>query len=315
MTRLLQIGGLVRRHVRGLWPDVRILLPLPFVVWGAAWLAAGHGRVEHAVIMLGVPLLAFASAGGKRLFLGLLPIGLLGLVYDSMRFVTNVGLTKERVHLCDLRALDMRIASASVGGERGTVHDWAQAHPSTTLDLISAVPYGTFIFVIIGFAVYLYAKDYPRMRLFGWAFLVLNLAAFATYHFYPAAPPWYFHEHGCTVDLAALPSEGPNLARVDALLGIDYFRSFYGRAAEVYGAVPSLHVAYPLLILLFGWRILRWPGRLFTVTFFVAMCTAAVWLDHHWLIDIVIGLAYTLTIFAVFVAYARWRPSRIEAVS
>ena len=303
------------RHERALWPGAGILLPLPFVAWGAAWLLAGEGRGEHGVIMLGVPILAFVNPTGRRIFLGLLPMGLLGLVYDTMRLVKNLGVTPDRVHLCDLRAIDLRIASANVDGVRGTVHDWVQAHTSTTLDLLCAIPYGTFIYVIVGFAIFLYAKDYERMRTFGWAFLILNLAGFVTYHLYPAAPPWYFHQHGCTVDLAALPSEGENLARVDAWLGVHYFREFYGRASDVYGAVPSLHVAYPLLILLFGWPILRWPGRAFAIVFLAAMCTAAVWLDHHWIIDVVLGLMYTLVVFAGVATYERSRPITLAAAS
>lgn len=291
MTRAL-------RHVRTLWPDAGILLPLPFVLWPLGCVLAGLGRWEHAAIMIGVPALAYASARSKRLFLGLLPFGVLGLVYDAMRFVKDVGVSTERVHLCDLRAIDMRIASATVGGARGTVHDWLQAHDSLPLDLLFAIPYGTFIFVAIAFAIYLYVKDYERMRVFGWVFLLVNLAGFATYHLYPAAPPWYFHAHGCSVDLAAHASEGPKLARVDAFLGIHYFRDFYGRASDVYGAVPSLHVAYPMLIMLFGWPVLRLPGRVLAVVFLLLMCTAAVYLDHHWIVDVVAGLAITIAVFA-----------------
>jgi membrane-associated phospholipid phosphatase len=221
----------------------------------------------------------------------------LGLVYDAMRFVKDVGVSTERVHLCDLRAIDMRIASANVGGARGTVHDWLQAHDSLPLDLLFAIPYGTFLFVAFAFAIYLYVKDYERMRVFGWVFLLVNLAGFATYHLYPAAPPWYFHAHGCSVDLAAHASEGPKLARVDAFLGMHYFRDFYGRASDVYGAVPSLHVAYPLLIMLFGWPVLRLPGRVLAVAFLLLMCTAAVYLDHHWIVDVLAGLAITVAVF------------------
>ena len=64
-----------------------------------------------------------------------------------------------------------------------------------------------------------------------WSFFVLNIAGFVTYHLYPAAPPWYFHLHGCTVDLAAPASAGPNLTRVDAWLGISYFAGFTGDPA------------------------------------------------------------------------------------
>jgi membrane-associated phospholipid phosphatase len=281
-------------------------------------LLAGKARWEHILFLVGVPLLAYFNEATKRLFVGLLPMGLLGLVYDAMRWVKDVGVTPDRVHLCDLRAIDAHIASVTVAGERGTVHDWVQAHPSLPLDLLCSIPYGTFIFFVVGFAVVLYVKDYARMRLFGWVFLAVNLAGFTTYHLYPAAPPWYFHAHGCTVDLAARSSEGVNLARVDAYLGIHYFRGFYGRASDVFGAMPSLHVSYPALVVLFGWPVLKWPGRVFTIGFACAMCFAAVYLDHHWIIDVILGLAYALAIYALAVLAVRawaWRRDFASATS
>lgn len=293
--------------------EARHWLTLPFMLWAIGCLAMGVGRWEHVVILVVVPLLAFGNAATKRLFLGLVPMGLLGIVYDLMRWVKDVGVTPERVHVCDLRAIDMRIASVTVNGERGSIHDWLQAHESLPLDLLFAIPYGTFLFLAIGFAVYLYVKDYTRMRLFGWAFLLVNLAGFATYHLYPAAAPWYFHAHGCVVDMTARATEGPNLARVDAFLGIHYFRDFYGRSADVYGAVPSLHVSYPLLIVLFGWPVMRWPGRTFAVAFLVSMCSAAVYLDHHWIVDVLLGLAYTVAVYAGVMAFAKFRLSRVPA--
>jgi inositol phosphorylceramide synthase catalytic subunit len=285
-------------------------LTLPFVAWTVGCLALGHGRWEHVALLALVPLLAFGNAATKRLFLGLLPIGLLALVYDAMRWVKDVGVTAERIHVCDLRAIDMRLVSATVHGERGSVHDWLQAHSSTGLDLLFAVPYGTFIFVAVGFAVFLYVKDYDRMRLFGWAFLLTNLAGFVTYHLYPAAAPWYFHAHGCAVDLAAHASEGPNLARVDALLGVGYFHAFYGRSSDVFGAVPSLHVSYPMLILAFGWPVFGWPGRAFAISFLVSMCGAAVYLDHHWVVDVLLGLGYALAVYGGATLVARARLAR-----
>jgi hypothetical protein len=287
----------VLRHMRRLWPDARVLLPAPLMLWPVVCFAAGERRWEHAALAVVVPILAYTSAASKRLFLGLFPMGLLGLVYDAMRFVKDVGLTPERVHLCDLRALDMRLLAVHVGGATGSVHDWFQAHPSPALDALCAIPYGTFIFATLGFAIYLYRHDYGRMRAFAWAFLWLNVAGFVTYHLYPAAPPWYFHANGCTVDLSARASEGPNLARVDAMLGFGYFAGFYGRSNDVFGAVPSLHVGYPALVVLFGWPVLRHAGRALSLLFLVSMCFAAVYLDHHWIVDVLLGLVYTTLIF------------------
>jgi len=64
----------------------------------------------------------------------------------------------------------------------------------------------------------------------------------------------------------------------------------------VFGAVPSLHVAYPLLMLIEGFRRHRWLGRVLLVWFYLSMCFAAVYLDHHWVFDIVLGSIYTVVI-------------------
>lgn len=304
-----------RSHVRALWPEGGAWRPLPIVAWPLFWTAAGEARWEHVAMMLVVPFLAYFSARSKRLFVGLYPIAMLGVVYDAMRFVKNLGITPERVHNCDLRAIDMRILSVTVDGAPGSVHDWLQRHPSRLLDLICAVPYGVFIFAALAFAIYLYFKDYDRLRAFTWTFLILNLAGFVTYHLYPAAPPWYFHAHGCAVDLGASASEGPNLARVDAWLGMHYFSGFYGRASDVFGAMPSLHVAYPLLIVLYGWRVFGVVLRALSIAFFASMCFAAVYLDHHWIVDVLVGLAYTVVVFVAVRAFMRRRKAASPSVA
>ena len=270
-----------------------ILAPFPMLAW-VLWRAAeGERRWEFLLFLVVAPALAWTGPRTRKLFWGLYPFAWLGLVYDAMRFVKDVGVTPSRLHICDLRALDSRWFGFSDGT---TVHDWLQTHSSPILDCICAVPYGTFIEIALAFAIYLYVKDYEAMKRFGWTFLLANLCGFVTYHVYPAAPPWYFHAHGCNVDLAAHASEGPNLARVDQWMGFGYFHGFYGRSSDVFGAVPSLHVAYPLLVLVFGWPHFRVLGRTLASLFFATMCFAAVYLDHHWVIDVCMGIAYTLII-------------------
>jgi membrane-associated phospholipid phosphatase len=283
-------------HMRALWPRYTLWPAAPFWLLAAFWLARGHLRWDHVALAVLATVLAYGFPWSKRLYLGLLPIGLVGVLYDSMRVVKNVGLTPENVHICDLRATEARIFGIELDGTRATVHDYLQRHATPLLDRLCAVPYGTFIFIVIGYAVFLYFRDYSGLLRFTWAFLALNVAGFITYHLYPAAPPWYFHRYGCHVDLTTHASEGPNLARVDAWLGIKYFAGFYGRSSDVFGAVPSLHVAYPLLVLLDGFRRFRWLGRALLVLFYLSMCFSAVYLDHHWLIDVVIGSLYAITI-------------------
>jgi membrane-associated phospholipid phosphatase len=287
------------RHMRALWPRYTLVPISPFWLWAAFLAVRGALRWDHIVLAVLTAALAYGSIKTKRLFLGLLPMGLVALFYDAMRFVKNVGLTEKSVHLCDLRALELRWFGFGEGPARFTAHDWLQAHATPWLDLICAVPYGTFIWVVLGYAIFLFFTDFAAQQRFTWGFFLLNIAGFTTYHLYPAAPPWYFHTYGCVVDLNAAASAGPNLLRVDAMLGMHYFQSFYGRASDVFGAVPSLHVAYPLLMILEGWPRHRALGRTLLLAFYACMAFAAVYLDHHWIIDAVVGSTYAIVAFLV----------------
>ncbi len=166
-----------------------------------------------------VPVLAYVTPRTKRLYVRLTPFMLVGLLYDAMRFVQVVDVTSVRVHLCDLRAREAALLGVHVGGARGTVHDWLQLHATPLLDSYFAIPYGIYLFVAVGYGFYLDARDPVGLARYGWTFFVVNLARFATYHLYPAAPPWYLHAHACQVDLAAPAFEGANLTRVDRAHG------------------------------------------------------------------------------------------------
>ena len=278
----------------------------PFVLWPLYLLVRGEMRPEHVAFMVGIPSLAFTR---RRLFTGLLPTGLVAFLYDVMRFAKDVGLRADRVLLCDLRAAEVALFGVTLAdGTRGTVHDAIQRRPPVVLlDALCAVPYATYLLSTVAAAVFLYRHDFARLQRFTWTFFLLNLAGFATHHAFPAAPPWYFHARGCVVDVAARPFAGPNLLRVDALLGVDYFRGFYGRSSETFGALPSLHVAYPALLTLESWPYLSRPLRAAAVGYAALMCFAAVYLDHHWVLDVLLGLAYAAALHGL----VRWllRPS------
>jgi hypothetical protein len=311
MTAAARLG----RHLRGLWPGWAILAPLPFVADSGWAYARGQGHWENAAVVAIALALFVIGPRTKKLLVGVYPIGLVGLLYDSMRLVQHVGVSPQAVHLCDLRAAEAALFGVTMNGRRTTVHDWLQAHASPAIDRLCAVPYATFILVCVACAAWLYVRDYGRMVRFGWCFLALNLAGFVTYHLYPAAPPWYYHAHGCTVDVHAPASEGPNLARVDAWLGVPYFAGMYARSSDVFGAMPSLHCAYALLVVLEGGALFAPAWRAASVAFFALMCFAAVYLDHHWILDAVAGAVYCGAVVAGARAAARFRASRAERLA
>jgi inositol phosphorylceramide synthase catalytic subunit len=271
-------------------PRGALLWVAPFVVYALFSWARSDLRIDHIAVLALVATLAFASPRTNELLRGLYPIGLVFILYDGMRPYQRLGLTPERVLLCDLRAFE-----ATLFGANGrTIHDYWQAHTSTTLDLICAIPYATFILWSALGGVWLYMKDRIAMRRFMWAFFIMNVAGFITYHVLPAAPPWYFHTHGCVVDLTTKATEGAALARVDALVGIPYFHGMYGKASSVFGALPSLHCAYPFLLAIVGWRSFGPKLRVASFAYYVLMVFSAVYLDHHWILDALLGTLYAV---------------------
>jgi membrane-associated phospholipid phosphatase len=286
-----------------------MLAPVPFVVHAAWAKSIGELRWENVGALAIALYLTATGARSKKLLAGIYPMGLIGLLYTSMKVVRDIGVSPARVHVCDLRAHEVALFGITVQGTRTTVHDWLQPHATPLLDALCAIPYATFLFVCVGCAVWLYFRDYPRMLEIGWGFFFVSVAGFLTYHLYPAAPPWYFHLYGCRVDMLAPSSPGPNLLRIDARFGTTYFAGMYGRASEVFGAMPSLHAAYALLVVLAGWATFSNLFRVLAVAFFALMCFGAVYLDHHWILDVLAGCVYCVAVVSVLrlTARARWR--------
>jgi hypothetical protein len=280
--------------MRSLWPRWTLLPSVPYLLYGAVMIAIGDIRWDHLVMMVVIPVLAYGNARTKRLYMGAHPVALVALLYDGMRYVKNVGVSPERVHDCDLRAMELSLFGITSGGEKITLSDFFQAHHWDWVDVYCAIPYGTFLYAALIVAVILYFKDYAALQRYAWVFFLMNVVAFVTYHVYPAAPPWYYHAHGCEISMVAKPSAGPRLLHVDEMFGISYFHGLYSRSSDLYGAVPSLHVAYPLLIAIEGWRTFGWPARVASILFAASMAFAAVYLDHHWVFDVVLGVGYCL---------------------
>lgn len=82
--------------------------------------------------------------------------------------------------------------------------------------------------------------------------------------------------------------------RFDSLIGFPLFAGWYGKSADVHGAIPSLHIAYPLMAVYYAFRF----GALKKLTFgfYFLMCFSAVYLNHHYLLDIIWGSIYAIVV-------------------
>ncbi|MEZ4373489.1 MAG: phosphatase PAP2 family protein [Polyangiaceae bacterium] len=283
-------------RIRALWGPWWPLPLLVFPSYSLIMLAIGDLRPEHVGLSIVVWILAVIGPRSKRFLVDISPYFVVALGYDLVRYARPVFVSADRVLGCQLRQAEVSLFGFGTGHTPG---DWLQGHHLPALDVFFAVPYTIFIYVAFIYAAYLYFVDRQRMRRFLWAFAIANYISFTLWMIVPAAPPWYLRGAGCHIDMAAVPSAA-GLLRVDTLLGIDYFQTFYSRAASVYGAMPSMHCAYPVLGLFSAWKYTGWKTRPLHIFYALWMFCAAIYLDHHWVLDALAGWA--VAGLAVFLA-------------
>ena len=99
-------------------------------------------------------------------------------------------------------------------------------------------------------------------------------------------------EHGLSEPVNLTIKSNPGrLIAVDDYLGISYFKMFYGRNSNVFGALPSLHCAYPLLCWVHSTTALP-NGHWIFLGNAILTGFAAIYLRHHYIIDALLGIFY-----------------------
>jgi hypothetical protein len=268
-----------------------------------AWL--GGFRGDH--VALGLAVLAFAY-GGPRLapwFRLLLPLALMGAVYDGQGYLRRALADKLTIHVAEPAAFDRAVFGIRTADGVLTPAEWLQHHTTPWLDVICGAAYLSFVPVFLGAALWLRwqgarAREAEGARLtreaetMTWAFFWLGMISIATYYAYPAAPPWYVERYGLGPVVRDAAPSAAGAARIDARFGIEVFSKFYGRNPNVFAAIPSLHAAIPLLAFCFAWRTRRL--RFATGSCAALMAFAAVYLNHHYVLDVLWGWSYVAVV-------------------
>jgi hypothetical protein len=281
------------RQLRNAHPFFKYAIPALSVAYMALLHALGGPGPEH-FLLVGLSLgLSLWNDSTRRLARIGLPYLLYALVYDSMRWYADY-IRSPIVHLHEPYEFDLHW----FGIHGLTPNEWLQRHTTAVLDFLCGLAYTPMFFIgeSVLLSIYFIAKgELRRGERFTWIFVFANLVGFSCYYIYPAAPPWYVADHGFVLDLTVHASPAGAL-RFDHLIGIPLMQGFYGKSADVFGAIPSLHIVYPFLAMIYGWHLRRF--RVIAIPYFVLVCFAAVYLNHHYLLDIFIGLAIAVTVMA-----------------
>ena len=256
-------------------------------------------RPEHVAMAVLLGVLFFASPYTRKLLMTLLPFVIFAVSYDWMRVWPNYKVND--IDVAGLYTAEKTLFGIDVDGVRMTLCEFFNEHHAVVADFFAGLFYLCWVPVPVLFALFLFLRGRRALALrFSVVFLLVNLIGFAGYYIHPAAPPWYVMEYGFKPVLGT-PGNVAGLGRFDALVGMEIFAPMYGRNANVFAALPSLHSAYVLVAFVYAimGRCKKWLIALFGVIT-VGIWFTAVYSGHHYLIDVLLGILCALVGILLF---------------
>jgi membrane-associated phospholipid phosphatase len=288
------------------------LAPVIYVVALVVTVVVNGLPLEHAQLFFWLVLgLAAVSVrawrGWGRMVLEWLPLLALLIAYDYLRGAVSVP--DAEAHVAPQLDVDRWLG----GGQVPTL--WLQHHlydPGHIhwYDVGIWCTYLTHFFTVWVVAAVLWKVAHDRFRVYAAAAVTLTLMAFLTYWLYPAQPPWLAGELG-------------KIGTVDKIVPIVWQHLGVNAAADLFetgdglvnlvAAMPSLHAAYPMLLLLFFWRD-GWRWRIPLALYTLAMAFTLVYGGEHFVTDILVGWLYAaIALGLVRAAGPSWRRLRAAA--
>lgn len=169
-------------------------------------------------------------------------------------------------------------------------------HPGSprVYDYFATVVYFMHFVTPLSFALLLWLRSYAQFKSFMAAFVLLSYAALVTYVLFPAAPPWLAAQHSYLPPVHQVLAD--TLKAFPARLSLPgIYQAFNPNPVA---AIPSVHAAYPTLMLLFA---VRYFGRRGLVVFPYVMSVwlGVIYMGEHYVIDVLIGIVYSVIAYLV----------------
>jgi len=256
--------------------------------------------IEPEWVVLALLVIAIAMGRGLTFLADWGPFLLLFFAYEAMRgFAAKTGFAPH-----DLSGLERAV----FGGVLPTVELQRAFYVPGTVSVQDVVALFFYFMhfplpIVVGFVFWLRSRDHYHR--FIAALLLMCFLAFATYLFWPSAPPWY------ELPKAVIKI---NDQTVRALWDGQYYVSdiYQSFNPNRFAAFPSLHAAFPALAAVYAWRRYRVLGVVL-VLWSAAVLLAIVYLGEHYAVDAFAGYAYVGVAAVLVEAFTRWRARRVRA--
>ena len=180
-------------------------------------------------------------------------------------------------------------------------------------DVLGSLVYFTHFFVPVATSVYLWIRFRDDWLRYIRRFATVLFAGVLTYVVLPTAPPWMAASEKFPYRIME-PLARPT-GRGWSELGLETVNSVLLKGqqwANPTAAIPSLHAAFALFVVVFFWR--RMPNRWWrgvSLLFPLAMALTLVYFGEHYVTDIVAGWLY---VGGSFWFWGRWESRRAQGV-
>ncbi|HKP11651.1 MAG TPA: phosphatase PAP2 family protein [Blastocatellia bacterium] len=274
-------------------------------------------RPYHWFLLMIIPAAFLAAERCRRFFLDWAPLVAFWLIYDRLRLLQPLLL--HRVAVAWPYELERWLFGGLSGGDvpAHAARVWLAAHSNTvtgaSLSWAAQLVYLSHIFLVPLLFLWLWirgradgrseARFHRMMR----AFAYLNFAAIAIYLLLPVAPPWWVSLYGTARPTADILAQTRLSEAMDGKLVTGLIQN----AAQWFAAVPSLHGAYPVLLVLLAMRERKRRLLVGLIVYALAMWAATVVLNQHYVIDLMAG---GLLAFAAW-SVGEWRERRAALVA
>lgn len=239
------------------------------------------------IMLLGL----FALYGmGRRFLIQFGPFILLLLAYDSLRGFAP--LINHRVHFTEMINFDQWL----FGGVLPThqLQAWWYHGHVMWYDFYFYFLYMLHFIspIILALAIWRWRPRFYNRYIV--ALLILSYMAFLTYVAFPAAPPWMASELGYISNVHKISTD------VWWAMGVHNFPTIYAKLSpNMVAAVPSLHAAYPTMILLFIYLAFGWRWALAFCWYPISVWIGIVYMGEHYVVDALIGIAYVVIAYGL----------------
>lgn len=269
-----------------------------FIIIYIFWIQTMIGwRKDHFFLIALIVVSYFASEISRKFLYAFGAFILYWIIYDSMRIFPNYLFND--IHILQPYLAEKQWFGIHHEGNILTPNEFFASHNAIWADIAAGIFYINWVPVPLLFGLYLWRTDKDSFLHFTYVFLLTNLIGFIGYYTYPAAPPWYVELYGNVLH-AYIKGNVGRLARFDDFFNVQIFHNIYSINANVFAAIPSLHSAYPAILVLFG---LKERNKIFTLLAFIfalGIWVSAVYLNHHYVIDVILGICCAIAGYYLF---------------